>query len=435
MAWHSLLERQIKRHLDGVDFSAEPCRSFIAAVDDAYRGFDADRRLVERSMELSSEELIGAHSTLRAIVQAFPDLLLRIDTAGLVVEVLGTTSGVGWREDALLGRGLAALLPADVVSGFEDAMRRTSERRAVETLEFVDEQEGHRIATEIRLAPLGAGGAVALVRDVTAQRRALDLSVAKEAAEASSRAKSAFLANMSHELRTPLNAIVGYSEMLSEDAVLTGPSSLVDDLGRITAAARHLMRVVNTVLDITRIEAGRVSVDVGPVHVGTLVEYAVAAVEPAAQANGNCLQATADRNLPTLMTDATKLQQVLINLLGNACKFTQNGAVSIDVAPAESAGREGLAFAVRDTGIGIEPDCVPLLFRDFGQVDDSITRRYGGTGLGLSISRRLCHLLGGEIAVESQPGRGSVFTVWLPLAVPEDESSLAPRVDESAEVS
>ena len=412
---HSLLERQIKRHLGSVDITEEPYVSFLAAVDCAYRGFDADRKMVERSMELSSEELREAGSELRAIVQAFPDLMLRVDRAGRVVAARGQGHGARWSEEAVLGRRLGDLQPGQFGAAFDEALHRTVGTRRTETLELADIEDGRQVVNEVRVAPLGAAGAIVLVRDVTDERRAAEFRRARDTAEAASIAKGAFLANVSHELRTPLNAIVGYAEMLSEDAARDGQASLLDDLGRIVTAGRHLMKIVNDVIDITRIEAGRLSVHLEALDVEAIVREVAVTLEPLIAANGNHLTTTVMPGLPPLRSDSTKLTQILINLVGNAAKFTHGGAVDLDVRMFDSPAGPEIVFEVRDTGIGIGPDQLSKLFQDFVQVDDSNTRRYGGAGLGLSISRRLCELLGGHVTVQSQLGHGTVFTIWLPL--------------------
>jgi signal transduction histidine kinase len=420
MSLHSLLRRQLKRHLATEDVSGEPWRSLVAEVDAAYRGFDTDREMVERAMELSSAELLEASSELRAVLQAFPDLILHIDAAGVIVALRGTECGGPFARDRVLQKHLTEILPPAQVRPLKEAFHRALNQKAATRLDLRHVEAGRARDFEVRVAPLGVAGAILIVRDVTEARQADDLRVAKEAAEASNLAKSAFLANMSHELRTPLNAIIGYSEMLAEDADGPRAEEIVRDLGQITSAGRHLLHIVNSVLDVAKIEAGRVEVQVEPVEVASLVGDVVTSVVPLAAANENTLDMTIAPGLSVITTDATKVRQVLINLLGNACKFTHGGAIAVEVRASGDGDQREVLFAVHDTGIGIPEPKLATLFQDFMQVDESVTRRYGGTGLGLAISQRLCHLLGGRIEVSSQLGLGSTFTVRLPLDRPAE---------------
>ena len=241
------------------------------------------------------------------------------------------------------------------------------------------------------------------------------LMVAKEAAEAASRAKTAFLANMSHELRTPLNAVIGYSEMLREDAEALGGARAAGDLGRIEKAARHLLALITDVLDISKIEAGRMILSPEPFAVEDLVREVVVTASALATRNGNRLEVGSLEGVPTMVADQTRVRQILLNLLGNAAKFTERGRIGLDVTLVDAGGPARVQFAVWDTGVGIPREKLSGLFAEFVQADASVARKYGGTGLGLAISRQLCRLMGGDISVVSSPGHGSTFTVDLPL--------------------
>jgi signal transduction histidine kinase len=234
-------------------------------------------------------------------------------------------------------------------------------------------------------------------------------------AEEANRTKSLFLANVSHELRTPLNAIIGYSEMLSEEAAGEGREPLVRDLGKIRSAALHQLELVNSVLDLAKIEAGRLDLDVETFPVLPLVEETAAIVRPLLERNRNRLVVRHGEGPgPVMTSDAMKVRQCLFNLLSNACKFTEDGEVELDVREDQDGGRRWIAFRVRDTGIGIPAEKLGRLFDPFAQADLSTARRFGGTGLGLSITRQLCELLGGAVTVESAPGAGSTFEIRLP---------------------
>ena len=237
---------------------------------------------------------------------------------------------------------------------------------------------------------------------------------ANESAKQASQAKSAFLANMSHELRTPLNAILGYSEMLAEDAVAAGHADIVPDLQKIQTAGRHLLGLINDVLDLSKIEAGKMRLYLETFEVKTVVDEAAVTARTLVEKNGNRLEIRCPDGLGSIREDVTKVRQVLLNLLSNAAKFTKNGLVTLDVSREVGVAGNWVFFRVSDTGIGMTPEQTARLFEAFGQADAGTTKKYGGTGLGLAITRKLCHLMGGEIAVESDASRGTVFTVRLP---------------------
>ncbi|MGE5525081.1 MAG: response regulator [Rhodospirillaceae bacterium] len=231
------------------------------------------------------------------------------------------------------------------------------------------------------------------------------------------RMKSQFLANMSHELRTPLNAIMGYSEMLKEDATDAGAPELVPDLERINASGRHLLELINTLLDISKIEAGKMDLYLETFSVPEMVKEVTTVIQPLAEKKSNRLEVRCDRDAGAMHADVTKVRQILFNLLSNACKFTERGTVTLIVQRRRAEGADVVVFSVRDTGIGMTHEQMGRLFQEFSQADASTTRKYGGTGLGLALSRHLCRMMGGDITVESEPGKGSVFTIRLPARV------------------
>ncbi|HET9488788.1 MAG TPA: GAF domain-containing protein [Methylomirabilota bacterium] len=237
--------------------------------------------------------------------------------------------------------------------------------------------------------------------------------------EVADRHKSEFLANMSHELRTPLNAIIGYSEMLQEDAADLGAEQFTDDLGKINAAGKHLLELINAVLDLSKIEAGKMELYLETFDVAALVRDIAAVIQPLAAKNANRLEVACPDGIGTMRADLTKVRQALFNLLSNACKFTERGAVALAVERERLDGQDWMVFSVADTGIGMTPEQLTRLFEAFSQADAATTRRFGGTGLGLALSRRLCRMMGGDVTVKSEAGRGSTFTIRLPAHVAE----------------
>ena len=240
---------------------------------------------------------------------------------------------------------------------------------------------------------------------------------AKHAAEEANRAKSTFLANMSHELRTPLNAIIGYSEMLEEETRDSGKIENVQDLKKIQSAGKHLLSLINDVLDLSKIEAGKMGLHLETFDVPQVIEEMVTTLQPAAAKNANSIHVHLAKNVSVMKADITKVRQILFNLLSNACKFTDHGTISVDVDQIRVEERDWIQFRVSDTGIGISAKQKENLFQEFAQADASIARKYGGTGLGLAITHRFVQLMKGQISVESEPGQGAIFTVQLPTQV------------------
>lgn len=250
------------------------------------------------------------------------------------------------------------------------------------------------------------------------------LGAARDEAIAHSRAKSAFLANMSHELRTPLNAILGYADLIREEAEPTASGHMLEDLEKICIAGRHLHSLISNILDLAKIESGRVAVNPENADVQLLCYDVVATIGPLARANGNQLDLHCPHQPGPVWADVRKLRQSLLNLLGNACKFTRNGVVTLTVERAP--GSDTIDFVVTDSGIGMTDDECVRVFDEFSQASASTRDTYGGTGLGLAICRKLCRLMGGDITLKSEVGKGSVFTIRLPLCEPQRVDNLTP---------
>ncbi len=281
----------------------------------------------------------------------------------------------------------------------------------------------------------GAGRAVRLVgavaditeekqREAERTRLVARLAEARDEAMQATQAKSRFLASMSHELRTPLNAIIGITELLEEDVRLDDLEDYIEPLQRISRAGKHLLRLISDVLDLSKIEAGRVELYLEPIDLRAFVDELAGTVRPLADQRQNQLRVGCARDIGHMHADLTRLRQIVLNLLSNACKFTEGGKVDFEVARAPGDGGDWITVPGRDSGIGITEAQMTRLFQEFSQGDAATTRQFGGTGLGLAISERLARMMGGDITVESRPGAGSTFCARLP-AVVEGETNAA----------
>jgi two-component system sensor histidine kinase/response regulator len=391
-----------------------------------------------------------------AILDVTLDCVILMDEAGRIVQfnpaaekTFGYTQGeaVGQRLDDLVisedrRQGHRLALEQYLQTGEATALNRRMELTAVR-------KGGEKFPVEVAIAPISTDGMAMFagyMRDITERRRneaALaeytrdieqahkterqnaeqlatlvdQLRVTQKQAEAATRAKSEFLAGMSHELRTPLNAIILYSELLEEEAQDKGLSGSIDDLHRIKSAGSHLLDLINGILDLSKIEAGKMLLSIERFDIHAMVRDVTDTVGLLAQKNQNTVSVSCAEGIGWMKADVMKTRQILLNLLGNAAKFTREGTIALDVRPVTLDGSPAVMFSVTDSGVGMTPEQASKVFEPFTQADITTTRKYGGTGLGLAIVSRFCALMGGTVSVESRPGQGSCFTVRLPLTV------------------
>jgi len=397
-------------------------------------------------MEQKNDELVRSQNELRRQKEYFEALVLNSPVAIAIIDLDGNV--IAWNPSA---ERLFGYTRAEAAGRFiDDLVASTPQMRAeavnhtqhasrggqVSAVTRRSRRDGTLVDVELLAVPVTVGGeqvgTFAMYHDIT------DLQRARQQAEAANRAKSSFLANMSHELRTPLNAIIGYSEMLQEEAEDLGHDEFIPDLQKIHGAGKHLLGLINAVLDLSKIEAGKMDLYLETFDVANMVEDTAAVVQPLVLANGNELHVHCPEDIGQMRADLTKVRQAVFNLLSNASKFTKEGTIELNVARKGSAGGEDrITFAVSDTGIGMTAEQMDKLFQEFSQADASTTRDYGGTGLGLALSRRLCRMMGGDIVVESEAGEGSTFTIRLPAEVreptaePDQTSVKQPRVPQA----
>jgi signal transduction histidine kinase/CheY-like chemotaxis protein len=380
-----------KRAQAEIELARRRLSDAIESISDGFALWDGNDRLVtlnercRQLLKLPGLFQVGTH--LRALLEGFAAIRARevgaVDDETWIAEHLTLHRNAPGESEQQLGDG----------TWLRVAAHRTQEGGIVTTLADISALK-HR---ELELADLVAR-----------------IEIARDQANEASRTKSAFLANMSHELRTPLNAIIGYSEILKEEAQEQGRSEFLPDLDRIEGAGRHLLGLINDILDLSKIEAGKMDVYLEDIDIAALVAEVQSIIRPLVAKNNNRMEIICPAEIGVMRSDLTKIKQSLLNLLSNSSKFTAEGLLTLEVSRLSTSAGGAVRFRVTDSGIGMTEAQISKLFQAFSQADTTTTKRFGGTGLGLAITRHFCLILGGDIRVESEPGKGSTFTITLP---------------------
>jgi PAS domain S-box-containing protein len=419
-------------HRDGHEFPVELTISPIR-IGETYFFSAFVRDITERKE--SEEQLRLSEERARLTIDTAFDAHITIEARGLISDWNPQAERTfGWTRDEVIGRSVAdTIIPPQFRASHNKGLQRFLDTGEGPVLNKRIEitalhRDGHEFPVEMTIAPIRLGETYlfsAFIKDITERKQAEEklkqlnahLALARDQALEANRAKSAFLANMSHELRTPLNAIIGFSEMLQEDALAGGHQSFVPDLQKIHGSAKHLLNLIGGILDLSKVEAGRMELFLETFDLATVIQEVVTTVQPLVEKNGNALELRSAADLGSINADVTKVRQVLFNLLSNAAKFTERGTITLEASRVTSPKAAWIHVSVRDTGIGMTPEQKDKLFQSFAQGDDSTTRKFGGTGLGLTICERFCDMMGGTIRVESELGKGSTFTIRLPVEV------------------
>ncbi len=379
------------------------------------------------------QRLAKAEEYFRSLIENVSDLITIVDATGIIrYESPMVQTLFGYTPEELTGQNVFDFIhPDDLVHVQEQFVHTLSESpdiqpKAVE-LRLKHKDGSWRIVESIArnlLSNPSVNGVIINTRDVTERKHIEALQKEKEAAEEANRAKSQFLANMSHELRTPLNAIIGYSEMLEEEAKEIGQNALAEDLQRIYASGKHLLGLINDILDLSKIEAGKMPLYLEKFEVNGLVQETINLIQPLIEKNQNRLSLRPMSSIGEMYSDMIKVRQILYNLLSNAAKFTSKGEITLEVsreaASASMNDEDWITLRVSDTGIGLSDEQIKQLFKPFVQGDTSTTRKFGGTGLGLAITKHFCQMLGGDIHASGEPGKGATFTVKLPAKIKQN---------------